>query len=421
MESIYIHGGIALQGQVKIQGSKNAVLPVLAATLLTEGNSVIVNCPRLTDVYHMQILLKSLGCVAIRDKGKLKINASGVDILHTLAGMPEDAVRGMRSSIILLGALLGRTGEVRMDYPGGCVIGERPIDMHIEALKALNVQFKEKSYGLYAKTNGLRGAEVTLPVPSVGATENLILAAAKAEGTTVIRGAAREPEIVTLCAYLTACGADITGSGSSTIIIKGVDRLTGVEFSIPGDRIVAGTYLCACMAAGGDVLLKEAPVAQMKSVLAYAELMGAVCQETKEGLYVQRHDKMKAPKKMVTAPFPGFPTDMQSPFLPVLALAEGKCIVEENIFENRFHTVPYLKEMGALITQTDARHVTVEGVETLYGFTVKAQELRGGAALVIAGAAAKGETIVDGCNYIERGYENICRDLGELGVRIYSV
>mgnify|MGYP002644241671 CR=1 FL=1 len=421
MESIYIHGGIALQGQVRIQGSKNAVLPVLAATLLTEGMNVIGNCPRLTDVYHMQILLQSLGCMVVRDKGTLKVNASDVDILHALGGMPEDAVRGMRSSIILLGALLGRTGEVRMEYPGGCVIGKRPIDLHIEALKKLNVEFEEKSYGLLAGTTGLRGAEVTLPVPSVGATENLILAAVKAKGRTVIHGAAREPEIETLCAFLTACGADITGGGSSVIIIQGTDKLTAAAFDIPGDRIVAGTYLCACLAAGGEVLLEEAPVEQMRSVLFTAGQMGAGVQATPEGLYVQRHDRLKSPGSLITAPYPGFPTDMQSPFLSVLALAEGECMVEENIFENRFHTVPYLNAMGAEITQTDKRHVYTKGVEALSGFTVSAEELRGGAALIIAGTAAKGETVVDGCKYIERGYENICRDLRELGVRIYGV
>lgn len=421
MEAIYIHGGIALQGQVRIQGSKNAVLPVLAATLLTKGTSVLDNCPRLSDVYHMQTLLESLGCGVIRDKKRLKIRTEQVDILRALSGMPEDAVRGMRSSIILLGALLGRTGEVFMEYPGGCVIGKRPIDLHVEALKKLGVCFEEKTYGLCARTTGLKGAEVSLPIPSVGATENLLLAAVCAEGTTVIKGAAREPEIKTLCEFLTRCGADITGGGSSDIVIRGVTSLEGCEFTIPGDRIVAGTYLCACMAAGGEVLLKEAPTDELQTVLACARRMGAVCQQEEEGLYVQVHDRLVSPGQMKTEPYPGFPTDLQSPFLTVLALAEGTCRVEETIFENRFHTVPCLQSMGANVIQEDSRHVIVEGVESLHGFTVSAKELRGGAALVIAGVAAKGETVVDGCRYIERGYENICRDLRELGVRIYGV
>jgi len=421
LESIYIHGGIALQGQVRVQGSKNAVLPVMAATLLTEGTSTIGNCPRLKDVYHMQTLLESLGCVTARDKEMLKVHAANVSTLRARDGMPEDAVRGMRSSIILLGALLGRLGEVRVEYPGGCVIGERPIDIHIEALKKLNVHFEEKSYGFYAYSEELRGTEVSLPVPSVGATENLILAAVRAKGTTVIRGAAREPEITALCEFLSLCGADIAGTGSATLIIQGVERLMGADYAIAGDRIVAGTYLCACMAAGGEVLLKEAPVLQMRETLAAAIRMGAVCQETEEGLYVQMEERPKALKRLATAPYPGFPTDMQSPFLPVLSLAEGECDVEENIFENRFHIVPYLQDMGADITQTDARHIHLRGIEELTGRRVLAKELRGGAALTVAGVAAKGVTVVDGCKFIERGYENICRDLRELGVRIYGV
>ncbi len=421
MESIYIHGGIALQGQVGIQGSKNAVLPVLAATILTEGTNRINNCPVLSDVYHMQTLLKSLGCVIVKDQKTLKINTDNIDIVHALGGMPKDATKEMRSSIILLGALLGRTKEVRIEYPGGCVIGARPIDLHIQALKQLNVQFEETSYGLYAYTEQLKGATIQLPVPSVGATQNSILAAVKAEGTTVIYGAAREPEVETLCAYLNACGADIKGGGNSTIYIKGVKKLHATEFTIPGDRIVAGTYLCACMAAKGEVLLKQAPCEQMGAILKQASAMGAIWQVTDEGLYVQVRNRLKAVEKLRTDPYPGFPTDMQSQFLTVLALAEGTCEIEENIFENRFHTVPYLQEMGADVVQTDAKHVRVCGVAELHGYTVSAEELRGGAALVIAGVSAKGETVVDGCRFIERGYENICRDLRELGVRIYGV
>lgn len=422
MDSVYIRGGIALQGQVGIQGSKNAVLPVLAATLLAEGTSVIENCPRLADVYHMQTLLQSLGCSVTRDKKKLRVNTEGMNKLQALSGdMPKEAVESMRSSIILLGALLNKIGEVELAYPGGCVIGERPIDIHIEALKQLHVSFEEKSYGLHAYTEGLKGADITLPFPSVGATENVLLAAVGANGTTIIRGAAKEPEIVTLCRFLSACGADITGEGSTTIIIQGRKRLYAADFAIPGDRIVAGTYLCACLAVGGEVLLIEAPMEQMQATKRVAEAMGAVWQETDKGLYIQRGERLKAPERLVTAPFPGFPTDMQSLFLPVLALAEGHCRVEENIFENRFHIIGDLNAMGAKIEQIDAKTAGVEGVEQLIGARVKAKELRGGAALVIAGAAAKGETIVDGCGYIERGYENICRDLRELGVRIYGV
>lgn len=433
MESIYVHGGISLQGQVGIQGSKNAVLPILAATLLTEGVSVFEHCPRLTDVEHMQTLLKCLGCAVVWDKDKLKVDTTGVNqlcmcestakcaISGMTSGVCRDAVKGMRSSVFLLGAMLGRMGEALLEYPGGCVIGKRPIDLHIKALEQMHVVFEERAYGIYASTTGLKGTEIILKTPSVGATENLILAGVRAEGITVIEGAAREPEIKTLCDYLKLCGADISGAGSNRLVIQGVKRLHGATMQIPGDRIVAGTYLCACMAASGEVLLKNAPTEEMEQVLLLAEKMGAVCHKTDSGLYVQRYEPLKAVPQIVTAPYPGFPTDMQSLFLVVAALAEGQCLIEENIFENRFHIVPALQDMGADIEVLDASHLQVKGVTELTGFTMEAKELRGGAALVIAAAAAKGESVVDGARFIARGYENICRDLRELGVRIYSV
>lgn len=421
MDTIYIHGGITLQGQVRIQGSKNAVLPIMAASLLTNGVCSMENCPRLRDVYLMQILLKSLGCKVVWEKDRLKIDASKVDMLHALCGMPGEAVTGMRSSVILLGALLGRVGEVFLEYPGGCVIGKRPIDIHMDALRQMNVSFEETAQGIHAFTRKLKGADITLRMPSVGATENVILAAVCAEGVTMLHGAAREPEVACLCEFLNKCGAGIEGAGSDTLKITGQRSLTGCDFRIPGDRIVAGTYLCACMAAGGEVLLRDAPVVHMRSVLLAAEKMGAGIQETKEGIYVQMHERPKALSQLVTQPYPGFPTDMQSLFLTVCTLAEGETLIRETIFENRFHTVDALNAMGADITKLDAESVRIKGVEKLHGTTMEAAELRGGAALIVAGAAAEGATVVDGGRYIERGYENICRDLRELGVRIYGV
>lgn len=421
METVYIHGGIALQGQVKIQGSKNAVLPILAGTLLVKGTCVIENCPRLKDVYLMQTLLKSLGCLVSWENNSLKVNAEKVELYPALSGMPTEAVRGMRSSVILLGALLGRVGAVFLEYPGGCVIGKRPIDMHLSALAKMGAEIVEHPRGIYASAKRLAGTEITLHMPSVGATENVILAAACAEGDTVLHGAAREPEIVCLCDFLNACGADITGGGTRDIRIHGKEKLTGCHFRVPGDRIVAGTYLCACMAAGGEVLLYDAPAGQMEAFLQTAGRMGALIQENEEGLYIQMEDRPKAVGYVETEPYPGFPTDMQSLFLTVCAVAEGESVLKETIFENRFHTLSALKEMGAKIEQEDSRQVRVQGVESLRGSTVSATELRGGAALVIAGAAAEGSTAVDGGRFIERGYENICRDLRELGVRIYGV
>ena len=433
MESIYVHGGISLQGQVRIQGSKNAVLPILAATLLTEGISELENCPRLTDVEHMRTLLKGLGCTTTWEKDKLKADAAGVDkicmcestakcaVNAMSCGVCKDAVKEMRSSVFLLGAMLGRMGEAKLEYPGGCVIGKRPIDLHVETLKQMNVEFEEKSYGIYAHTRGLKGAKIQMSMPSVGATENLILAAVRAEGTTEIMGAAKEPEIVALCNYLNLCGADISGAGSEKLVINGVKKLHGAAFFVPGDRIVAGTYLCAVLAASGEVLLKNAPTGEMGQVLSLARQMGATCQETDLGLYVERYEPLENVPRIVTAPYPGFPTDMQSPFLAVASLAKGQCLIEEKVFENRFHIVPDLQAMGADIEVLDASRLLVRGVEDLNGFTMAAKELRGGAALVIAAAAAKGESVIDGCRYIARGYENICRDLRELGVRIYGV
>ncbi len=420
MEAIYIHGGVALQGQVKVQGSKNAVLPILAATILSDGISVIENCPRLKDVYYMRTLLESLGCIVTWEGDAIRVDARKVDLYHVLCGMPMEAVRGMRSSIILLGAMLGRLKEAYLGYPGGCVIGKRPIDMHLEALEKMGVSFEEKNGLIHAYTRGLKGCEITLPMPSVGATENILMAAVFAEGKTVIHNAAKEPEIEALCEYLTGCGANISGIGTSTIVIEGTECLSGTRFRNPGDRIVAGTYLCACMAAGGEVLLQEAPTEHMEAQLLVARRMGAFCQESTEGLYVQMHGRPKAVEHLRTEPYPGFPTDMQSLFVSVLALSEGTCLIEENIFENRFHTVDDLNHMGACIEKLNENSIRVTGVDTLRGYPVEAMELRGGAALVVAGIAAKDVTIVDGCRYIERGYENICRDLRELGVRIYG-
>lgn len=417
MDSIHIHGGIPLQGQVTIQGSKNAALPVLAATILTKDTSVIHNCPRIADVYHMQALLDSLGCKVCREEKNLKIDAS--QVYQNV--MPKEAITGMRSSVVLLGALLGRCREVTMEYPGGCVIGERPIDMHIGALRAMNVVFRETSQGMHAFTSGLKGADIAFHCSSVGATENVILAAVLAEGTTTIRGAAREPEIVALCEYLNKCGAAISGYHTGMIRIEGVKSLHGASYRIPSDRIVAGTYLFGCLAAGGNVFLRDAPAQQMCSVIFRAGQMGAMCQEAPDGIYVQSPERLRALPAVRTEVYPGFPTDLQSPLVAVLATADGVSCVEESIFEDRFRIVPYLQLMGADITVRGRRCACVTGVDTLAGAAVCAEELRGGAALAVAGLGALGETVIGGCEFINRGYENICRDLRELGARIYSV
>lgn len=418
MDFIHVYGGISLQGKVRIQGSKNAALPILAATVLTREENVIRNCPKIADVYHMLTLLKSLGCRISREKEGVCIDAS----MAGMHSMPAEAITGMRSSLCLLGVLIGRTGEVTMEYPGGCVIGTRPIDLHLKALSAMGVKFTEEGGKIKGTTpDGLHGTEITMERSSVGATQNIILAAVTAQGDTVIHGAAKEPEVQELCRYLQKCGADIEGIGTSQLVIKGGRRLYGTEYAIPADRIVAGTYLFTCMSTGGNVLLEEAPIQQMQAELELAGQMGAECQVTKEGLYVQAPEKPKAVKKVETLPYPGFPTDLQSVVLTAATQADGECLIQENIFENRFRTVPYLQSMGADITCLNANRVLVRGKTPLCGKAAQVLELRGGAALTAAGLAAKGETILYGCEYIARGYENICRDLRELGARIYSL
>lgn len=419
MDSIHIQGGVALQGKVRIQGSKNAALPILAATLLTNETSCIQNCPRIADVYRMVSLLHSLGVSASWEEGGIRVKPGKV----CRGDMPGEAITGMRSSLCLLGALIGRCGGVVMEHPGGCVIGERPIDLHLMALGEMGVRFTEEQGKLKADVPHLHGADIRLPFASVGATENILLAAVMAHGDTRIRGAAREPEVTALCHYLLSCGAMLEGVGSDEITVHGRcgRALHGADFYVPADRIVAGTYLFACIAAGGCVLLADAPADQMEEVLFVAEELGSQCDLTREGIYIQSPSRPVLPGYLRTSPYPGFPTDLQSMALAVMTVGEGQCIVEENIFENRFRVVQPLRTMGADIEIIDPHKVLVKGVKKLHGSSVEARELRGGAALVLAGLAAQGRTQISGCSYIYRGYENICKDLRELGARIVSV
>ena len=415
---IHIRGGVRLQGKVKVQGSKNAALPILAATILAEGESCLKDCPKISDVDRMLRLLQSLG-------GHVRWEGEGVCVSTgsiTTRDMPSDAITGMRSSLCLLGALLARCGSIVMEYPGGCVIGKRPIDLHLQALERMGVRFWQEGDKICGQApEGLSGAVISLPFPSVGATENILLAAVTARGCTRIEGAAREPEVEALCRYLNACGARIEGVGASCLEIRGVRRLHGAAYRIPADRIVAGTYLYAALGTRGCVLLEQAPCRQMHAVIHMAERMGAVCHVTEEGLYVQSVGELVSPGLIRTGVYPGFPTDMQSVALAVCAVAAGETRIEERIFENRFRVAEPLRQMGADIRQDGPCSLWTGGGRCLRGERVKAAELRGGAALVVAGLMAEGETTVTGCEYIERGNETICKDLRELGARIYSV
>ncbi len=415
MDAIHIRGGNALFGETKIQGSKNAVLPVMAAALLIKDISIIDNCPRISDVYHMQKLLTQIGCRVSRTDRTLMIDARQVS-QDKMAG---ESVTGMRSSIMLLGAMLGRFGEATLAYPGGCVIGERPIDLHLNALRKMGVAIKEEEGTFTARAKQLCGAVITLPFASVGATENVILAAVNAKGVTVLKNAAKEPEITTLCRFLQKAGAIIEGIGGSVLIIQGGSPLHGVQFAVPADRIVAGTYLFSVLGTGGHIFLKDAPVSQMRGMLKTAVEMGAEITASKEGLSVLSEPLKKSVPYIKTDVFPGFPTDMQSPLMAVLTKASGTSIIEETIFENRFRIVDELIKMGADI-KTDENRAVITGVEKLYGCEVTARELRGGAGLVIAGCMAEGETIVRNRHFIERGYEDICRDYQNLGVNIVT-
>jgi UDP-N-acetylglucosamine 1-carboxyvinyltransferase len=419
LDAILIRGGNSLFGETKIQGSKNAVLPIMAAALLIEGESVIENCPKISDVYRMQRLLTEIGCEIHWRNRSLYINASNV----TGNPMSGKSVTEMRSSIMLLGAMLGRFGKVELNYPGGCVIGSRPIDIHLEALKKMGVNFCENETSFTATTEKLTGSVIELKFPSVGATENVILTAIKAKGVTVLKNAAPEPEITALCDFLKAAGADIIieeCGGKTIIIIQGDNELRPVVFRTPADRIVAGTYLLGVLGAGGHIFLEDAPVHHMQAIIEIAKSLNADVNICEKGIVVIA-DNINMPLKYVeTGIYPHFPTDLQSVLLSILTKAEGKSVICEKIFEDRLKVVPQLQKMGAKISIKNST-ATIKGVEQLNGTQVKAEELRGGAALVVAGIIAECDTIVENRHFIERGYEDIARDFRNLGVIINNI
>lgn len=414
MEYLKIEGGRPLSGQVAIQGSKNAVLPMLSAALLHPGKTTLYHCPRIRDVEVMLEVLRCLGCKWEWKEDCLRIDA---EYVHT-GCVPENLASCMRSSITLLGSLLSRLGYAYIPSPGGCVIGERPIDLHIRGLEALGAACFCSGDGVEATCDEFKGGSISLRFPSVGATENLILAAVLAKGDTCIRGAAREPEIVELCGLLKAMGARISGAGSPCICIHGVKKLCDAEYRVVPDRIVAGTYLCAAAACGGNVHLKDAPVEQLTGVIPVLKDMGMRFTIGPGEIEASMPFRGRGVLGVETGPYPGFPTDLQSPLLAAMCVAKGRSSISENIFEDRFKIVQELNAMGADICVSGKR-AYVDGALNLHGGILHAKDLRGGAALCIAAAAAQGESRIYGCEYIFRGYENVIRDLKNLGIVVH--
>ena len=413
MSQLLVRGGGRLKGEVAIQGAKNSVLPILAATLLTADEVELRGCPRLRDVDASVRILRSLGCKARWEGGNLLVNTGGLNA----RGISDILMREMRSSAIFLGAILARCGQAELSYPGGCELGPRPIDLHLSGLRALGAEINDAGGVLHCKAPELKGREVVLSLPSVGATENLMLAACGGSGTTTIANAAREPEIVDLQNFLRACGAKVDGAGSSTVTVEGKRPLHGCTYPVMPDRIAAATYLCAAASAGGEIFLRGAREEHLATVTAVLREAGCSILADGAGIACTCQGGLQAVHPVRTAPYPGFPTDAQAVLMAALLRSRGATVFEENIFENRYRHVDELTRMGANV-RVSGRVAVVTGVETLHGAPVYCTDLRGGAALCVAALAAEGETRVCETSHIDRGYEDLARDLRALGADI---
>jgi UDP-N-acetylglucosamine 1-carboxyvinyltransferase len=415
MQKLSIQGGTPLAGEVRVAGAKNAALPILTAALLTEGHVRVSNMPDLNDVRTMVALLKSMGVKAAMSAGAVDLDASAVT--SPVAGY--DLVRTMRASILTLGPLTARFGEARVSLPGGCAIGERPVDLHIKGLTAMGAEITIEAGYIHATAKRLKGARIFMDTVTVTGTENLMMAAALADGETLLENAAREPEVVDLAECLIKMGAKIRGHGTEVITIEGVASLHGTEHSVMPDRIEAGTFLAAAAATRGSVTLMAAPVTALDAVFDKLREAGAGIAVGESTVRLAMKGRPKA-VSLRTAPHPGFPTDMQAQFIAMNSIAAGTAVVTETIFENRFMHVQELRRLGANI-DIEGNTAIVHGVDTLTGATVMATDLRASASLVIAGLVAEGETIIDRIYHLDRGYEHIERRLGLLGARIERV
>lgn len=417
MDRIEIWGKVPLSGEVAIQGSKNAALPLMAAAVLHPGKTVLRNCPHILDVEYMSRLLRELGCTVFWEGNALVIEAgriSGSTVSPRFA-------TSLRASVLLLGSLLGRMRSACLPYPGGCTIGQRPIDLHLHTFAQMGADVKKQADGILIQAEDeLQGCEIAFPFPSVGATENSILGAVRARGVTVLKGCAAEPEIEELCRFLNLRGAKISGVGSQTLTITGTDASRDLEYELMPDRIVAGTYLLAVAGTRGCARLLGAQIERLGALADVLAACGAKLKADEKGIFLDAADAGLPVKAVATAPYPGFPTDLQSQMMAFFCTLPGDGKIEENLFESRFQTAGELRKMGARI-HIEGTCAYIYGPSKLHGAGVNAKELRGGAALVSAGLSADGRTVVSGNRFIRRGYEDICRDFTLLGADIREI
>ncbi len=413
LDNLVIEGGSPLSGTTRIHGAKNAALPILAASLLAEGKVTIRNVPRLLDIEVMLDILRDLGCKARHQDTVVTVETA----VATSSHIPETLMRKMRSSVFLMGPLLARFGEVQLYQPGGCAIGERKIDLHLRGLAALGAIIEEKGSRIVCSARRLKGAEISLDFPSVGATENIMMAAVLAQGRTTIIGAAREPEIQDLEHFLNKMGAQVKGAGTDTLTIDGVTVLSGCDFEVIPDRIVTGTVMVAAAATRGEVTLENTQPGHLTSLIHVLRRAGVQIETGDDIIKVGAYNRPLAVERIVTSPFPAFPTDLQAQVMTLLALADGASVIKETVFEGRFKHVDELCRMGADI-RVDLNNAFIRGVPEIYGTTVEATDLRAGAALVIAGLAAQGRTVVEQVHHIDRGYDRIEEMFRRIGGKV---
>jgi len=415
MAKYIIKGSNKLEGKVKISGSKNAALPIIAASILNVGKTTLYNVPNIHDTKMMFEILKNLGGKVEKKNNKIIIDTSKIKKYE----IPEDLMRQMRSSVILAGSLIGKYQKAIFSYPGGCDIGTRPIDLHLKGFEKLGINITKNYGNISCICDKIVGEKIDLDFPSVGATENIMLASCLGEGTTQINNAAREPEIIDLQNFLNKMGAKIQGAGSNKIQIEGVKKLNDVSYNIMPDRIETGTFLCAAAMSQGNIIIENTNINHITPIISKLEEANCKLKLEKDKIELKAPKKLKA-LEIRTMPYPGFPTDMQSIFVSMLTIAKGTSIIVENIFESRYKFTQELIRMGAKIT-IEGKSAIVKGTRKLYGANVNATDLRGGAALVLAGIVAKGETTIENIEYILRGYENLNKKLENLGVNIKMV